>query len=115
MPASAICDRARDVCLFDALAVPRVRHTADLPDSAHEAQNLWTHRPATPFESGMFTMYREVLLDFNMDSSYRLLALVSLSLLAVLPMRAPRRAVEHADRANAPDTTSPRQETDEPR
>ena len=64
-----------------------LRHTVDLPASERAADNLWTHKPASAFESGMFTMYREVERDFDMGSRYRLLALAALAVAAVLPPR----------------------------
>ena len=67
-----------------------LRHVAELPDSAHVTENLWAHGPTTSFESGVFTMYRETQRDFAMDARYRLLAVASLAVLAVLPLRSHR-------------------------
>jgi hypothetical protein len=62
-----------------------LRRTARLSERERVVSNLWTGQPASPFESGMFTMYREAQLDFEQDEEYRYLAVAALAALAAVP------------------------------
>jgi hypothetical protein len=62
-----------------------LRRTALLSERERVVSNLWTRQPASPFESGMFTMYREAQIDFEQDEEYRYLAVAALAALAAVP------------------------------
>lgn len=73
-----------------------LRRAALLPDTARVTTNLWTRRPATPYESGMFTMYEMVKEDVEQDADFRFLAVGILTILALVPGRRPRSGIEAA-------------------
>ena len=69
-----------------------LRRAADLPPEERVAVNLWTKKPATEFESGMFTLYQKVVEDFEIDRQWRQLGVGVLVVLALTPIvrRRPR-------------------------
>lgn len=96
---SSLVTRLAAVCFALALFVfcqpipyRALRRAADLPDSARVTRNLWTNQPATPYESGLFTMYQAAARDVEQDIDLRYLAVGVLAVLAVVPGRRSRHA-----------------------
>lgn len=67
-----------------------LRRTVSLPAGDRVTTDYWTHRSASPYESGIFTMYREARRDAEQDATYRYLAVASLAVFAAVPARSPR-------------------------
>ena len=75
-----------------------LRRAVEVPDSARVTINPLTQQPATPYESGLFTMYEATRRDVAQDIDFRFLAVGVLAVLALVPGR--------RSRGTAGDTTS---------
>lgn len=64
-----------------------LRHAAFVPPEERVEFNFWVpSKPATEFESGVFTLYEYILDDLRIDRQERLLGIAILTALALTPI-----------------------------